>query len=100
MSLASMDLSIVIPCFNEAKNVSLVLEQLQNLLESSKDSVEVIVIDGGSTDDTPNELKHIFQSLPSSNFKLILKLKNMKYSIKSFIMVSREILWIKIFLKN
>jgi len=31
---------------------------------------------------------------------LIQEFKIMKYSIKSFIMVSREILWIKIFLKN
>lgn len=70
--MSHTDLSIVIPCFNEAKNISTVLQQLQQLITARKESIEVIVIDGASTDDTPEELKKIFSTLPKETFQLIL----------------------------
>jgi len=73
------DLSIVIPCFNEAKNVTLVLEQLKKIIKQSKYFLEIIVIDGGSTDNTPKELREIFKSLPEDNFKLIINKKRGGY---------------------
>jgi len=73
MKTNHIDLSIVIPCFNEAKNISIVLKQLLELIKDRKQSIEIIVIDGGSTDNTPSELKSIFEQLPPDSFKLILK---------------------------
>lgn len=75
------ELSIIIPCFNEVKNVTLLLKQLNELITNRKDSVniEVIIIDGGSTDNTPNELIKVFKTLPKENFKLILKNKRNGY---------------------
>ena len=57
------NLSIVIPCFNEAKNVTFVLEAFQKIVDSSPHNIEIIAIDGGSTDETPQELKQVFGSL-------------------------------------
>lgn len=65
-------LSLVIPCFNEAKNVSIVLKKLQDILDQSPQVIEIIVVDGGSTDDTPQELKQAFKNLDADVFKLIL----------------------------
>ena len=79
MKKTSPDLSIIIPCFNEAKNVTLVLEQLKKIIKQSKYSLEIIVIDGGSADNTPKELQEIFKSLPEDNFKLILNKKRGGY---------------------
>lgn len=66
------DLSIVIPCFNETKNITLVLTQLNELIDKQEYFIEVIVIDGGSTDNTPQELTEFFSTLPDEHFKLIL----------------------------
>ncbi len=66
-------LSIVIPCFNEADNILIVIEKFQNILSSTVHSVEIIVIDGGSTDDTPTKLKARFKDLDSKKFTLILQ---------------------------
>ena len=66
-------LSIVIPCFNEADNILIVIEKFQTILNSTVYSVEIIVIDGGSTDDTPAKLKAKFKNLDSKKFKLILQ---------------------------
>ena len=66
------DLSIIIPCFNEATNITIVLQQLKKIVEQSIYFIEVIVIDGGSTDSTPQELEELFKILPDKNFKLIL----------------------------
>ena len=73
MSNENTDLSIVIPCFNESKNVTVVLNCLKDYVDQSEYSLEIIVIDGGSTDNTQEELKKIYQNLPQKNFKLILK---------------------------
>jgi glycosyltransferase involved in cell wall biosynthesis len=49
-----MKFSLVIPCYNEAANLPLLLERCQKLL--SKADVEVILVDNGSTDETPQVL--------------------------------------------
>lgn len=66
-------LSIIIPCFNEAQNVSILLRNLEKLITSRSEEIEVIVIDGASTDTTPQELQKVFKNLPANSFKLILQ---------------------------
>jgi len=46
-----IDLSIIIPCFNEDENIVFLFEKIEKLLENNK-SVEVIIVDNGSTDHT------------------------------------------------
>lgn len=45
-----MKLSVVIPCFNEEKNLPLILRRFSEVLD--EDGVEVVLVDNGSTDGT------------------------------------------------
>ena len=51
------DLSIVIPCYNEAQNIPLILERLKAVYDSCND-VEIILVDNGSSDNTAEVLKN------------------------------------------
>ncbi|HDP70236.1 MAG TPA: glycosyltransferase family 2 protein [Actinobacteria bacterium] len=46
------DVSIVIPTYNEGKNILSSLKDLKNVMDNSSYSYEVIVVDDGSTDNT------------------------------------------------
>ncbi len=52
-----MRFSLVIPCYNEAENLPLLLEACKALAD--KPLVEVILVDNGSTDDTQTVLKKL-----------------------------------------
>lgn len=49
-------LAVVIPCFNEADNLNRLLPRLQRVLESLVPEWEVILVDDGSQDQTPEAL--------------------------------------------
>lgn len=49
-------LSIVIPCYNESKNIPLILERLR-VVAQQQPGVEVILVNNGSTDDSAAVLK-------------------------------------------
>jgi len=48
-------LSIVIPCFNEDKNIFFLFEKIERLL-ANNNSVEIIIVDNGSTDYTHQKI--------------------------------------------
>ena len=55
-----MNVSLVVPCFNEADNLPILINRRGKLIE--KYSVEVILVDNGSTDDSSSliaEYPHI-----------------------------------------
>ncbi len=43
-------LSIVVPCYNEEKNIPLILERFDNAIH--RDDIEVLLVNNGSTDDS------------------------------------------------
>ena len=93
--IKDIDLSIVIPCFNEAKNITIVLKKLEQMMLSRQESIEVIVVDGASTDGTPQELEAVFKYLPTDRFKLILNHERNGYGgdiMKAIKMASGKIL--------
>ncbi len=53
-------LSIVIPCYNEAKNIPILLGRLSKLIK--RDDIEIIIVDNGSSDDTENILNKIIHN--------------------------------------
>jgi glycosyltransferase involved in cell wall biosynthesis len=58
-----MKLSIIIPCFNEAENLPFLLKRCKEVfIEGS--SVEVVIVDNGSTDNTPIILDNLSSSIP------------------------------------
>ena len=66
-------ISIIVPARNEERNIRRCVE---SLLEQSYDNYEVIVVDDGSTDETPDILDHIVQSHPQSNRLWVLRLRD------------------------
>jgi dolichyl-phosphate beta-glucosyltransferase len=60
------DLSIVIPCFNEARRLPRTLARTFAFLASKPGHHEVIVIDDGSTDSTIEETAEAFRALPEN----------------------------------
>jgi len=57
-------LSLIIPCYNEEKNISLIFDKLKDCL--SRNDLEVILVDNGSSDETRKEIKKY-----SSKYKLV-----------------------------
>jgi len=56
-------LSVVIPCFNESKNLPLLISRCQKTY-AKEQSVEFIFVDNGSTDDTQEVIKDLTSNLP------------------------------------
>ncbi|MFO8016899.1 MAG: glycosyltransferase family 2 protein [Candidatus Woesearchaeota archaeon] len=54
-----MDISIVIPVYNEEENVSPLYKELREVLSSLKKSYEIIFVDDGSTDKTKDKVRSI-----------------------------------------
>ena len=54
-----MELSIVVPCYNESKSVNEFYDSISSLLSLNKISYELIMVDDGSSDDTLERLKEL-----------------------------------------
>jgi glycosyltransferase involved in cell wall biosynthesis len=70
-----MDLSIVIPMFNEAENIEITLKRIEEALAYFKGSYEIIAVNDGSLDNTLEILKRM-ESL-NGNIKVVSYSKNM-----------------------
>jgi len=57
-----MKFSLVIPCFNEAANLPLLLDRCKEL--TSVSNIEVILVDNGSTDNSSEVLKKLLPHYP------------------------------------
>ncbi len=58
------------PCYNEAKNIPLIIERFSNSI--NRDDIEVIFVDNGSTDDSKSVFKDY---LPKHSFAKLVNLK-------------------------
>lgn len=55
----TVDVSIVLPVYNESGHISDEIERIRKSMEASRYSFEIIVVDDGSTDGSGDELKRI-----------------------------------------
>jgi dolichol-phosphate mannosyltransferase len=58
-----MKISIVIPCYNEAENISDAVNMVINGIDESVSSYEIILVDDGSTDDSRALISDILASI-------------------------------------
>ena len=70
-----MDLSIVIPMFNEAENVKNTLTRVEESLSTFKGNYEIVAVNDGSTDNTFEILKEITEK--DKRIKVVSYPKNM-----------------------
>lgn len=59
-----MELSLVIPAYNEAENIGAVVRNLAAALRNSRDRFEIIVVNNGSQDNTSAVLKRLQGEIP------------------------------------
>tara|TARA_Y100001968_G_scaffold333900_1_gene400773 strand:- start:4374 stop:5108 length:735 start_codon:yes stop_codon:yes gene_type:complete len=71
-------LTVVIPCYNESRNIPLLLQRFKEVLESRKDKdsikddIQLLLVDNGSNDSTQDVLNNL---LPDYNFASSINLK-------------------------
>lgn len=65
-----MDLSIVVPCYNEEGNVELFYEEVQKVFKGKKIKYEIVFVNDGSSDNTLNRLTDIVNQR-KQNIKVI-----------------------------
>ena len=65
-----MKLSIVIPCYNEEKNVEIIHNTIVKMLYNKKISYEMIFVNDGSKDNTILELKKLVEK-DEANIKVV-----------------------------
>ena len=71
------DLSVIIPCFNEEKNLVEIVKQIKVVKEENKDIfIEFIVVNNGSTDNSSSKLTKLNDQY---NFKIVDLDKNLGY---------------------
>lgn len=69
-------ISIVLPCFNEAKNIQNNIGEVFTYLTQNFSTFEIIAINDGSTDDTLTKLKEFKKANPKVPLRIINKRKN------------------------
>lgn len=68
-----MNISVVIPAYNESKRIRSTLEKVENFLKKKNWDYEIIVVDDGSKDNTAD----IVRSFINNRIKLLKNKKNM-----------------------
>ena len=64
-------ISLVVPCFNEEKNVSLFYDACQKSFDKYDYKIEIVYVDDGSKDKTINELKKIVNNTKNIDVKVV-----------------------------
>ena len=71
-------LSVIFPCYNESSNIVGIISSIKSALHGRND-VEIILVDNGSTDSTPQVLEQALQGEAIQQFKTYRIPKNIGY---------------------
>ena len=71
-------LSVIFPCYNESSNIVGIISSIKSALQGRND-VEIILVDNGSTDSTPQVLEQALQGEHNKQFKTLRIEKNIGY---------------------
>jgi dolichol-phosphate mannosyltransferase len=63
-----IQLSVVVPVFNEIENVSPLVDEIAFVLEGGRYAYEILFVDDGSTDGTPERLASTVLKMPTLNY--------------------------------
>jgi glycosyltransferase involved in cell wall biosynthesis len=74
VSPATMKVSVVVPCLNESENLPRLFDELDRLATTLVHEVEVVVVDDGSRDDSPNLIRERARRDP--RYKAVLFRRN------------------------
>ena len=55
----AVEISIVIPAFNESRNIPVIFQELEKVFKDLNEKWELIFVDDGSTDDTWSEIERL-----------------------------------------
>ncbi len=65
---SGVELSIVLPAWNESANLQWLLPELEKLLNTCTESHELLVVDDGSEDSTPALMQQLVRSMPTLRY--------------------------------
>ena len=71
-------LSVILPCYNESSNIVGIISSIKSALQGRND-VEIILVDNGSTDSTPQVMEKALQGEHNKQFKTLRIEKNIGY---------------------
>lgn len=60
-----MDISVVVPLYNEAESLPELTEWIERVMNANGFSYEILFINDGSTDDSPAVIKRLAESNPA-----------------------------------
>ena len=66
-----MDISLIIPCYNEEGNVELFFNETEKVFSKTNYSYEYVFVNDGSYDSTREKLKRLFENNPNSNITVV-----------------------------
>ena len=69
----SVDFSLILPCYNEEKNIKILFQEFIDLPRQNNNKFELIFVNNGSTDETELEIDKAIQSSRDNKEILINK---------------------------
>src|SRR4051812_10354194 len=59
---ADPEIGIVVPAYNEAENIPVLLSELANAFDGANCSFELLIVDDGSSDNTPSVIRELVRA--------------------------------------